>query len=81
MGAISLSFAMTIAGFFGMNITHGLEALHPAAFVVVVLGAMAGSSLIYLRCIRQLGRSSALQNERMRAMSVAVVSLWGVFVG
>eukprot|EP00277_Geminigera_cryophila_P002122 CAMPEP_0179420766 /NCGR_PEP_ID=MMETSP0799-20121207/9365_1 /TAXON_ID=46947 /ORGANISM="Geminigera cryophila, Strain CCMP2564" /LENGTH=192 /DNA_ID=CAMNT_0021194443 /DNA_START=111 /DNA_END=686 /DNA_ORIENTATION=- len=65
MGAVSLSFSMMIAGFFGMNITSGLETKSPVLFVGVVSAGLVCSFGIYLLSRRTLTRSANRQHQRM----------------
>jgi Mg2+ and Co2+ transporter CorA len=45
MSTLSLSFSMVVAGFFGMNITSGLESHPPLVFAGIVAGGLVGEWL------------------------------------
>ena len=70
MGAVSLSFSMAIAGFFGMNITHGYEHQPPLVFWSVMGLGVVGSIAIFHLCRKQLASMRSTQNKRMRDFRV-----------
>jgi hypothetical protein len=65
LGTLSLSFSMALAGFFGMNITSGLESHHPMLFASVASAGLVGSFVIYLTARRAVTRSALRQHQRM----------------
>jgi len=56
IAAVSMGFSMTIAGFFGMNITHGAEALQPLVFAGLPAPAPAS-------CARAARASSEIESS------------------
>ena len=65
LGTLSASFSMMVAGFFGMNITSGLEAEHPVVFAGVVSAGLAGSFIIYVVARQAWVRATTRQHQRM----------------
>lgn len=60
--AVCMGFCTTLAGFFGMNIVHGLEQ-EPYAFLTVVSGSVGMALLLQQMIMRVVGNSSSIDKE------------------
>lgn len=60
---LGLGFCTTLAGFFGMNIVHGLES-QPYAFLTVVSGSIGMALVLQQMIMRVVGNSSTIDKVK-----------------
>ncbi|KAJ1475483.1 hypothetical protein T484DRAFT_1828168, partial [Baffinella frigidus] len=87
IAAVSLGFSMTVAGFFGMNVTHGAENVSPLVFAGVVVAAVGTSACITLlglpsrvvvaavgtsACITLMGLSQLKNSSRLQSKRMQI---------
>ena len=74
IATVGMGFATMVAGFFGMNVTHGLEEI-PGVFFPTVVGSLSVGGAIYLACQSHLSGGAAQHRGKMRAMEAQSVTM------
>ncbi|GMH83429.1 hypothetical protein TrST_g434 [Triparma strigata] len=75
IATMCLGICTTVAGYFGMNLTHGLEE-HETAFMTTVVASGLGGAILYAGCHSYL--SGSWMRERARGRAEEVLSVTGV---